>query len=553
MLSRLSIENFALIDRIEIEFVARLNVLTGETGAGKSILIDAIRFLLGERIDVRVSRRDKSCRVEGIFDIPEGAIKQHPDYAVFCEDEEEIIIRREINAQGKSRCWINNRSSTLANLKSISTFLLDIHGQYDHQYLLDPTSHIEIVDQFAQNEKLRETYSALYVTYKGFCARRDELIQKADSRERELDLVKHQVDELERAGLSEGEEEDLETERLQMANSEKLSELSSNVLDCLDDSDDSASGQIMKAFRSFVELARFDSSIEELKGDYENVQIGLEEIIRELRDYQEGLSFEPGRLREVEERLSIISTMKRKYGGSVTEVLAFYAEASLKYDQLENAEVYQQDVEKDIKEILPTLEKAARALNQQRRLAARELKKIIEQELKDLGISNAKFECEIKPSEYQVTGKDHVEFMISPNVGNPPLPLTKIISGGEASRVMLALKKALMKVDPVPTLIFDEIDANIGGRLGEVTGKKLKQISTDHQVLLITHLPQIASFADKHFKVTKSVRDGSTFTEYHCIEGDERVNELAQMMDGSNETKTSRQYAVEMLERVDKS
>lgn len=554
MLKELSICNFALIDSLTMEFSPRLNVLTGETGAGKSILIDALRFVLGERLEVLAGQDVKQTFVEAVFDIQDKKLRQHPSVASYLEEENDYLILRRELSEGRSRALINGRNVNVSGLREIGALLIDIHGQYDHQLLFETSAQMELIDRLAKTEELLQNYGSVYLTYEGLIKRRDELKELEEGREREADLLKYQIEEIERAGIEEGEEDELKEEMVRLSNAEKLHEVVSSLLAALGDDSVSASSLMGRAQRDFAELARIDESTAVLRHEFESVQIGLEEIIRSIEDYREKLSFDPGRLKEIEERLDVIETVKRKYGSSFDKVRQFLEEARKRYDELANASVYGKEAEQKIKEILPELKKKADEITEKRKKAGSGLKRTIETELADLGISHAEFSCRFEKSDLRTSGQDALEFMISPNPGQPLLPLRKIVSAGEVSRFMLAMKKALMKVDPMPTLIFDEIDANIGGRLGSVTGRKLKDISGDRQVLLITHLPQIASFADRHFKVTKKVLPGRperTVTQYQIVEGEARVRELAQMMSGKKETEASLKHAEEMLEKAD--
>ncbi len=556
MLTRLYVKNFALVREAALEFSPELNCLTGETGAGKSILIDAIRFVLGERMEIPAAAGE-TCVVEAVFEI--GAARKRgqagkiacPLFDAFLEpDEDVLILRKEAQAEGRTRVLINNRTANNSSLKEIGRLLLDIHGQYDHQLLLDSASHLDLIDRFAKTGPLLAEYQILFQEYDLLRKRQEELRNLAEGRERELDLLKYQIDEIERAGLRDGEEEELKTENARFGNSEKLHELASRVLAFLEEEERSVSELLGEACREVSALVRLDPSLEETKAGFENAQLEFEELARTFRDYRENLSFDPERLAEIEKRLDLIEHLKRKYGGAVATVLEFFEKIKKKYDELLNGEVYEKEAEKKIAQIRPKLQALAAELTEKRKKAASLLKRTIETELKDLELSHTRFDCEIQKQDFSATGMDAIEFMISLNPGEALLPLKKIVSAGEVSRIMLAMKKALMKVDPVLTLIFDEIDANIGGRLGHVTGQKLKEIASERQVLLITHLPQIASFADRHFKVSKSVKAGKTFTEYRIIAGEERVQELAQMMSGKNETEISRKHAKEMLNKV---
>jgi len=552
VLTQLHIENFALIRNLTLEFSPQLNVFTGETGAGKSILIDAIRFVLGERMEMdKTSFSGGTCVVEAAFEIQDKNLRLHPVAAPFLDQEEDsLILRREYNAEGRSRAWVNNRLVNLGSIKELGDILLDIHGQYDHQLLLDAGAHTGLLDRFGGADGLLDQYRFLYEEYSLLLKRREELRALESGRERELDLLKYQIEEIENVELEEGEEETLKTERIRLVNAEKLHEGASRLLDALDEGEPAVSSVLARSSRDLSELAKLDDSVGGVRQEYETAQLTLEEVIRFFRDYRENLSFDSDRLAEIDKRLDVIDLLKRKYGKAIPEILEFLKNAKTKYDQLANSGLYEKEVDAKIGRILPSLRDVAGRLSEKRKKTALTLKQIIENELKDLNIPNAQFGCLIEESDFSSSGRDRIEFAISLNAGQPKMPLRKIISAGEVSRVMLAMKKALMKVDPVPTLIFDEIDSNIGGRLGTVTGGKLKEIAEERQVLLITHLPQIASFADRHFKVAKTVRQGKTVAEYEVVDGDARVRELAQMMSGKQETEISKKHAEEMLERV---
>ncbi|MBI4549318.1 MAG: DNA repair protein RecN [Candidatus Omnitrophica bacterium] len=546
MLRQLTVKNFALIDRVSLEFSPHLNVLTGETGAGKSILIDAIRFVLGEKID---GAGAGSSAVEAVFELSDSSLRRAPALEPYFESEEDDLILRRETADGRSRASINGRSVNVSALREAGRLLLDIHGQYDHQLLLDPKFQMEMIDRLGGNAEIQSAYAALFMEYREWTGRRAELAALEERREREIDLVKYQIDEIERGAVEEGEEESLREEKIRLANAEKLFELAAAILSSLNENSPSASALLGSARRSFADLARIDESMARLQDDFQSAEIHLEEIIRSVEDYKESLSFEPARLDEIQARLEVIDTLKRKYGGSAERIGAFLSQARRRYDELVNSSVLLQEIDAKLARLGPEMKKLASLLSEKRKKAGVALRRVIETEMKDLGVASARFECRSSPAEPGPDGADQLEFLISLNVGEPVAPLRRIVSGGEVSRVMLALKRALMKVDPMPSLIFDEIDANIGGRLGSVTGRKLKEISEDRQVLLITHLPQIASFADRHFKVFKKVAQGKTVTEYRVVEGDERVSELAQMMSGRRETEASRRHAEEMLSK----
>ncbi|OGW82640.1 MAG: DNA repair protein RecN [Omnitrophica bacterium GWA2_52_8] len=553
MLTQLRICNFALIEDLTLQFSPRLNVLTGETGAGKSILIDGLRFLMGERLNnPRFVSPKEPVSAEAAFEPDDVFLKSHVLADPFMDGEEKVLILRREVLEGKSRCWINGHLVTLATLREIGGDLIDIHGQYDHQLLFNPGTHLTVTDQFSKIETLKNKYAAVYEKYKGLLAEQERMRSIEAGRERELDLLKYQIDEIERAGIEDLDEEELAQEHSRLANSEKLFEKISALIEMLEEGDPSAGALIGDASRDMQEIARIDASLEALKEDFEVLQVKLDEVVQSLRGYQELLTFDPARLKEVEGKLDVIELLKKKYGQNLLEVQEFYYTAKEKYDRLLNRDLYQKENNDQIAALQPELTALADKMTGKRRQACDFLKENIEAELKDLGINRARFDAAFEKTDFGAEGRDRLEFMITLNPGQPPMPLSKIISGGEASRVMLALKKALTKVDPVPTLIFDEIDANIGGRLGQVTGKKLKELSQQRQVLLVTHLPQIASFADLHIKVTKTSNAGKTRVQYQVIRGEERVRELAQMMSGHEETEIAKKHARELLRQQKK-
>lgn len=559
MLLQLSLRNFALIDLLRIEFDAGLNVLTGETGAGKSILIDALRLALGERMEMsQVRDKTQPCLIEAIFAIEELSLRKLSALEVFLKPEDEcLILKREITPEGRSKNYINQQFVNLSQLKEIGALLIDIHGQYDHQSIFDPASHLTLLDRLVGGSvknfsEIFSQYQTLYRDYAELLRQKEEIHAQEEGREREIDLLKYQVREIEDVAPKPGEIELLKEERIRMAHSEKLYEITQRILENLDEDDQAVSVRLGNAVKDWSEWLKIDASTQPLQQEAQDIQVRLEELVRGVRDYRETLSFDPARLKEIDVRLDDLEKIERKYGGSLDLAIQYLDQAKKRLDLLENAELYQQDIAKEIKKISPQLKELADEISMQRKKAALELTRVIERELKDLGIVHAKFDCSIQGIEFGQNGQDRVEFFISPNAGEALKPLAKIVSGGEASRIMLAIKRVLAKVDTVPTLIFDEIDANIGGRLGSQVGQKLKDIAAERQVLLITHLPQIASFATRHFKVSKRVEKGKTLVEYKCLSETERVKELSQMMSGERESSVSKAHAEEMLKLASK-
>lgn len=554
MLIGLSIRNFALIREIDLQFGAGLNVLTGETGAGKSILIDALRLVLGERMESnQIFEKNSPCVIEAVFQTSEAVLKSEMLSSYLSPGDELLIFRREISPEGRSKATINRRLVNLSDLKEIGRLWVDIHGQYDNQKILSASSHLGFLDSFAsvsQKAKFQDhfsSYQKIYERYHALRVRKKLLEERREGKERALDLLNYQIGEIEKVQPKEGEEEKLKEERIRLAYSEKLSALVSRILGVLNDEDESVSGKVSQTFRDLSEWVRIDETAKPVQMNVESLQANLEEIIRTIQDYQEGLSFDPDRLEQIDVRLDSIEGIKRKYGGSIPAALAFFECARKDRDELVNAEVYTKEIDKEIAECLPAIKKKAEDLTHGRKRAGQELSECVQKDLKDLGMKSARFECRIESVDYQPNGQDQVEFFFSANPGAVLSPMSDVASGGEASRVMLAIKRTLAQVDAMPTLIFDEIDSNIGGRLGSVVGEKLKAIAGERQVLLITHLPQIASFADRHFKVRKRVSKGKTEVDYCLLEGEEKVRELAQMMSGEKETEISKVHAKEML------
>lgn len=555
MLIQLTVQNFALIRNIRVDLGPGLNALTGETGAGKSILVDALCLALGER-STTDPRPDKSLPavVEAVFELgTDNAVRAAMEPYLGVEDAY-LILRRELQGGGRSRAWINGKVVNVSTLKVLGSRLVDIHGQFDQQNIFDPSEQRGYLDRLAgisetgQLKDLWRNYQHAYQHYRCLEAQRDDLVASQEGRERTLDLLSYQIQEIERVNPHEGEEEEIKEERIRLVHAEKLYELVSRLVGRLSEDEGSASNQISRALRDLREWGNIDPQpAREISQSLEAMASRLEEMTREMIDYREKLLFDSERLREVEIRLEALETISRKYGGSLRKALEFLKEARSERERLLNSEVYLRDVTRELEVCLAHLRKNADLLTQARGTASQELAKAVRRDLRELGMKDAHFECILEKTDFTETGQDHVEFFFGPNPGIPPKPLRQISSGGEASRVLLAVKRALAEVDNIPVLIFDEIDTNIGGRLGHVVGEKLKAIAGQRQVLVITHLPQIASFADRHLKVEKRVEQNKTLVSCRHLEGEERVRELSQMMSGEKETEISKVHAQEML------
>ncbi|MDD4013880.1 MAG: hypothetical protein PHW14_06790, partial [Candidatus Omnitrophica bacterium] len=453
---------------------------------------------------------------------------------------------------GKTKNTVNDLSVPLSRLKEMGDRLVDFHGPHDHQLLFQETSHLVLLDRLSALDSDRDVYSSAFGEFKRMSDELEKTRSLAFSRDRDMDLLSHQIKELEQVPLDDAAYERTAQADAMANNSGKLCECVKALVDLLD-GDDGITVRVSRMFTHLGTLARIDERMKGLEEVLSRVQEDAGMLSSELNAYLEKLDIDPAASEETARRMDIYTDILRKYGPRLVEARAFYAEAKKRHDILTDLDHNTAELEKKVKILRTKALEAAALLTAKRKKAAVSLKKTIEKELEELGINKVMFECRVAQGDLTSDGVDNVVFYISPNAGEELKPLADIVSSGEAARVMLALKKALIKVDPVPVLIFDEIDAQIGGRLGTVTGKKLKEISSGRQVLLITHLPQIASFGDKHFKVVKHVRSGRTETELVVLEGDERVKELARMMSGEKETEIAVKHAQTMLNEADRA
>lgn len=549
MLTHLVIQNFGLIDRLTIEFSGHLNILTGETGAGKSIIIDALRYVLGERLESSLVRDPKlPCLVQASFEINNKELHDHPLFADFLSGgESELIIERVYQPDGRSKIKINGLALTLGQLREIGNHLIDFHGAHDHQMLLQETQHILMLDKLVKWDNLKTEYAESFGTYSHLLKELEELSGLAKTNQRDFELIKHQIGELERVPLEDSEYEKTEQEHSRINNVERLRTSAEQILEIFEDEENGIEGMLRKSFGPLKTLNQLDESTTPLSETLTAVQDNAQDFINTLRGYADSLSFDSEAAQTVNTRYDAYQDIKRKYGPALTDAKNFYVEIKQKFDKLNNFEHNDSELRKKIDEQKKEIVKIAQKITKKRQAAAAELKNTIEKELKELGINHVEFEVRLEKAELNRDGQEKVVFYISPNAGEELKPLAQIVSSGEAARVMLALKKALINVDTIPVLIFDEIDAQIGGRLGTVTGKKLKELSQTRQVLLITHLPQIASFADTHLKIFKSVKAGRATTQINQLDEEGRVKEIAEMMSGQSKSDISISHAEDML------
>jgi len=555
MLKILNIQNFGLIDELDVDLTCGLNVLTGSTGAGKSIIIDALRFVLGERIKgSQVRDTSKPCSIEALFELKGAQWRDIPCLDGLIDQEaSSLLIQRQYLSDGRSKVKLNGALGTVSQLKEIGNLLVDFHGPNDHQMLLMEDSHLAILDQLTDFKDHRECYDTAFISYAQTRDQLQAMEDMASSRERDMEMLSFQIQELEQVPLTEEAYDDLKQSLVKCENAQRLCSSAAALLEILDGPNGSLSDRVQSAYAAFKEIRQVDEKTGPWGESLDQIQEHSDQLVSELRDYLEGLSFEPGEAEDLSKRYDLYESIKRKYGRDLRSAADFYAEAKQRYalliDWEHNDKELRTQLDLQKKEVIAL----AKKLTEARKRTAVRLKKTIEAELKDLGIEHVEFEVKFAKTDFQKTGSDQVSFYISPNAGESLKPLSEIVSSGEAARLMLALKRALIDVDPIPVLIFDEIDAQIGGRLGTIIGSKLKSLSLLRQVILITHLPQIASFGDRHFKVSKLVQDGRTRTVVEDLAQDPRLQELAHMMSGEKKSGLSLDHAQEMLSSAQKS
>jgi DNA repair protein RecN (Recombination protein N) len=557
MLSELRIDDFAIIERLQLALSPGLVVFTGETGAGKSIIIDAVDLLLGGRADPTFVRAGaEAARVEGTFDLePElrPAIQALLAREDLLDDEpaDEITLAREVRREGRSAGRVNGHMVNLALLKEIGQILVDVHGQSEHLSLLRIREHVFLLDRFGELDAQREALAA--VVRELNAARRElgELRRGEREMERRLDMLDFQIREINAARLKPGEDKALLEERTRLANAEKLAALADEACQALStgaEETPSAADLLGEAGRALNSLAKIDPSMAEQRDLAVALSEQFKDLARELEDYREEIEFNPKRLDAVEERLELIKNLKRKYGASLEDVLAYGAQAQVERDGLTHSGERLAELGAREDKLLRRIGQLGAALSTARRAAGESLARAIEAELADLRMDRAQFGVDVRAEPdatgahvdgqrvaFDSTGTDRIEFLVAPNPGEGLKPLAKIASGGETSRLMLALKGVLARADRTPTLIFDEIDQGIGGRVGAIVGQKLWSLSESHQVLCVTHLPQLAAFGDQHLRVEKIVTGDRTVTQVQPLSTAERVTEMAQMLGGMGE------------------
>jgi len=554
MIKLLKINNIALISSLELELGPGLTLLTGETGAGKSILIDALGLVLGERASPELVRTGEEravveCLVEG------PATRSFLDEHGLPPEGDEVVIRREVNAGGKGRATVNGALVPVVTLREMSPLVAAIHGQHDPQGLLDPATHVDLLDRHAGLD--RSEVAAMYLRLREVEGALERLRRDRREAERRREMLEFQRDEIAKAALSAGEEEALRREKALQANAGRLAGLAGEAYALLYEEDGAALGQLGQIFRKVEELGSIDPAFHPFIEARAGVLAQLDDLALFLRDYRERLQVTPGRLDEVESRLAHLERLKKKYGATLEEVLAFGERCGRELSDMGTPEEQERALEGERAQLVGRYFEGARELSRQRRAAALDLQKKVRAELGQLAMEKTRFEVVFRPEAVPATagdtsgwtekGLETAEFLLSPNPGEDLRPLARIASGGELSRIMLALKSVASLDTSGLTLVFDEVDAGIGGRVAEVVGRKLRAMATRHQVLCVTHLPQIASLADRHYAVRKRVERGRTSTEVTLLGPEERVEEIARMLGGENLTETARHHAREMV------
>ncbi len=556
MLTELRIENFAIIDQLELHFQPGLITFTGETGAGKSIILDAIAAVIGGKADATLIRAGaERALVEASFRLPpesQAAVREILEREELLDEPDALTLSREIRREGRHVARINGRVASVGLAREVGAYLVDIHGQSEHLSLLNVRQHIHLLDRYAACQPALEAYRTLYHRLQDVRRELEKLRQAEQDAERRTDLLTYQLNEIDAAQLKVGEEAVLRQERDRLANAEHLASNAQQALALLDESDSDApalsdlAGQVVQLLGSISRIDPSQSGLSEQAGTVAEL---ASDLARELRTYLEGIEFNPRRLEQVEERIDLLLKMQRKYGGSIEAALAFAEKAREDLETIAHATERIAELEQKETDLLAELSKAAGELSTQRKAAAVRLEEGVESELVDLSMAGARFAVDFRTEPdphglhvdggervaFDALGYDKVEFLIAPNPGEGLKPLVKIASGGETSRLMLALKNVLARADFIPTLIFDEIDQGIGGRVGVVVGEKLWRLGRRHEVLCVTHLPQLAAFGDQHFSVRKQVHGGRTVTQVRSLDDPSRLEELALMLGSLSE------------------
>lgn len=556
MLSQINISNFALIENLTVDFYEGLNVLSGETGAGKSILIDAINYVLGSKFNKDLIRygEDKTY-VEAVFSIDNQEIRNELDQEF--SEEDFLIISRETFLNGKSLAKINGRSVTVNYLKKISQFLIDIHGQHDNQKLLDKKTHITYLDSYGDEKHLQnlQKYNSIFNEWNQAVKDKQDLINKYGDKDKRQENLKFRLEEINSVDIKIGEDEELSSKIDLLENAEKISENLSLCYKLLYESDEDSKSIYESLSVCINSLKTVENNLKDLKGHIavmEDFYYKLQDITYDIRNYMENISYDENQLNSINNRLYKIQNLKKKYGSTIEDILKYRDELLKEYDEIENFNVYIKKLDNKISDLEKDLNKYGDIIHKERINSGQNLEKRLIEELKYIGMEKSKIKVHVEDSgTFYKNGRDSVEFFISTNPGEPLKELNRIVSGGELSRVMLSIKTVFADKDNTPSLIFDEIDNGISGKTAQCVGEKLYQISKEHQVFCITHLPQIAVFSDNHFKIEKFSIENKTYTKIEKLNKDLKEMEVARMIGGKNLTKLTIENAKEMISFAD--
>jgi DNA repair protein RecN (Recombination protein N) len=553
MLTSLRVKNLALVENIRLDFRPGLNVITGETGAGKSILVGALGLLLGERADRKVIREgEDACGAEAVFHFKNtkrvDAILDQ--FGLPPCEEGQLIVRRILKVSGASQNLVNDSPVTLQVLKALGEELVDMHGPHDHQSLLNPSFQLDVLDAYGHHGDAREGYEESFRKVQGFEEQRQALLGNDQDVAAQVDLLAYRVKEIEDAALEDGEEEKVTQEHLVVSNAARILELGGGVLRAVSDGETSALDVMAQVQHHLEELERVCPQAAEWRGEARSIAIQLKELGASMATALDRIEADPGRLAWLDERIATYQKMRRKYGASVPEILEVLRTSKARLAELQTRGERLAKIDAELSRARAELQRRGGSLRRMRTDTAGKLARAVTQQLKELGFPHGAFHVDLRDTEPMLSGMDEAVFGFAPNAGESMKPLRDIASSGEISRVMLATKASLAGHDRIPVLIFDEIDANIGGEMGRAVGQKLADLAKSHQIICITHLPQVAIFGGTHYAVSKHVRNGRTFTETALLEKESRVEEVARMLGGRDLTKVTLQHAKEMLETV---
>lgn len=552
MLLEISIKNFAIIEEISLTFENGMTVLTGETGAGKSIIIDAMNLMLGARASLDVIRHGANkAEIEGLFSVGENAALTQILEENGIEVTEELIIRREILQNGRSIGRINGQMVNLTTLRAVGQYLVDIHGQHDQEELMKPNMHIRMLDEFGDSQfaSVKKHYQDLFEHY--LCLRQRVLTKQKNEQEHKarIEMLEFQIAEIEAAALKSGEDQALNQKRDKLLNHKHIADTLTNAYVMLDDEEFSSLSNIRSAMNDLMTLEEFDADYKDMSSNVSEAYYILEEVTKQLGDVIDELDFDAGSLQQIEARLEVIYSITRKYGGSVDDVLDYYENITKEYNLLTGNDESSDDMEKDLKRLEKELIVAAENLSQERHQLAKNLEAEIKQELADLYMEKADFQVQFSKGKFNRDGNEAIEFYISTNPGEGFKPLVKVASGGEISRLMLAIKSAFSRKEDKTSIVFDEVDTGVSGRVAQAIAQKIYKIGSHGQVLAISHLPQVIAIADYQFFIEKRSDENTTVSTVRLLSEEERVEEIAKMLAGSDITEMAREQARELLKK----